>query len=134
MATIHITRPAVGCDSLSVLKDRFDARAAGGEVTITTRYRPKRHEELVGGSVYWIIKHRLVARSKIVGFGDTEDGRCAIRLDARLVPVRPRPKRAHQGWRYLKDADAPADFSADDEALAEMPQKMLRELSRLALI
>jgi hypothetical protein len=134
MATLHLTRPAVGCDSLTVLKERHAARARDGEVTITTRYRPKRHEELIGGSLYWIIKHRLVARQRITGFGETEEGRCIIKLDARIVPVRARPKRAHQGWRYLRGEDAPADFDGGEDALTEMPPKMLNELARLALI
>lgn len=134
MAKLHLTRPAVGCDSLARLKERVEGRVAGGEVTITTRYRPKRHQELIGGSLYWIIKHRLVARQTIVGFAESGDGKCVIRLDARIVPVRARPKRAHQGWRYLKPEDAPGDFDGGEDALTEMPPKMLNELARLALI
>jgi hypothetical protein len=108
------------------------ARTAGGEVFVTTRFRPTRHAELIGGSIYWIIKHRLVARQTIIGFGD-DDGRCAIRLDPRVVPVRAQPRRAHQGWRYLEAKDAPADFDGA-EALAELPPALLRELAELALV
>jgi hypothetical protein len=133
MASLHLTRPAVGCDSLTVLKERHAARAKDGEVTITTRYRPKRFEELIGGSIYWIIKHRLVARQKIVGFAENAEGHCVIRLDARIIPVRTRPKRAHQGWRYLK-GEAPVDFEGGEDALTAMPPKMLNELAKLALI
>ncbi len=134
MATLHITKPAVGCDSVATIKKRQAPRVADGEVTITTRYRPTRHEELIGGSVFWIIKHRLAARQTILGFVESGDGRWNGRLDPKVVPVRARPKRAHQGWRYLKDEDAPKDFDGDEDGIAEMPPKMLNELARLGLV
>lgn len=134
MAAVHLSKVAVGCASVDVLAQRLGARAEGGEVAITTRYRPKRHEELVGGSLFWIIKHRLVARQAILGFAEAEGGRWAIRLDARLVPVRGWPKRVHQGWRYLKPEDAPPDLGGDDEGIAELPPAIASELARLALI
>lgn len=134
MSALHLTKVAVGCASVEALRARQAPRIAGGAVSIATRYRPTRHAELVGGSLYWIVKHRLVARQSILGFGDAEDGRCAIRLDARLVPVRARHKRAHQGWRYLAGADAPSDFDGDESGLAELPPRIVNELARLALI
>jgi len=135
MHPLHITKVAVGCPTVEDLRGRIEGRAADGEVAIHTRYRPKRAEELVGGSLFWIIKHQLVVRQTILGFAESEDGRhCMIRLDARLIPIRPRPKRAHQGWRYLSGGDAPEDFGGGDADLAEMPAKLIGELSALALI
>jgi len=131
---LHLTKVAVGCSSLDVLQDRIKARAEGGTATIHTRYRPTRAKELLGGSLYWIIAHRLVARQAILGFEETEGGRCLIRVEARLIPVRARPKRAHQGWRYLKGEDAPEDFDAGGADLAAMPKAMADELSALSLI
>ena len=55
-------------------------------------------------------------------------------LDAALVPVRPVPRRAFQGWRYLTADDAPADLGRGDKQLAELPPKMRRELAELGLI
>ena len=47
----------------------------------------------------------------VIGFGQTDNGaRTLIRLDAELVPVKPQPRRAHQGWRYLAGKDAPASW------------------------
>jgi hypothetical protein len=129
---LHLTKVAVGAPSLDLLAERVAARALDGTVRITTRFRPTRHAELIGGSIFWIIKHRLVARQTILGFEDA-DGRCDIRLDARLVPVRPQPRRAHQGWRYLQAGDAPADFEGG-ETLAELPPALVRELAELALL
>ena len=135
MHPLHMTKVAFGCDTVDILRDRLIGRAAGSETTVSTRFRPKRADELVGGSLYWIVKHRLVVRSPIVGFAEAEDGkRCIIRVDARLIPVRARPKRAHQGWRYLVGADAPADFDGDDDGLAALPASIVADLSALALI
>ncbi|MCA1748545.1 MAG: DUF1489 family protein [Parasphingopyxis sp.] len=133
-AALHMTKVAAGCRTVDALRRRQAGRAENGKVAIVTRYRPTRHEELIGGSLYWIIKHRLVVRQRILGFGEADDGRCRIDLDARIVPVRTQTKRAHQGWRYLTGEDAPADFGSGAEVLAEMPPRMLNELARLALI
>lgn len=135
MAALNITKVAVGCASLDILRDRLAARTSNHVAEVTTRYRPTRHEELIGGSLYWIIKHRLVARQTILGFEEMADAkRWIIRLDGRLVPVRARPKRAHQGWRYLDAADAPADFDGSDADMADLPPAMLNDLAALALI
>jgi hypothetical protein len=134
MASLHITKPAVGCDSIARIKERQAARANKGEVLITTRYRPTRHAELIGGSIFWIIKHRLVVRQQILGFTESDDGRWNIRLDTTLVPVQAKPKRAHQGWRYLRQEDAPVDFSGNADQLAVIPPEMLNDLAKLGLI
>ncbi|MGV3480631.1 MAG: DUF1489 family protein [Sphingobium sp.] len=135
MAPLNITKVAVGCASLDILAERIAARAENEVAVVTTRYRPTRHEELIGGSLYWIIKHRLVARQEILGFAEMEDSRrWQILVAARLVPVLERPRRAHQGWRYLEGKDAPADIDAGHGALGELPAALRGELSALALI
>jgi hypothetical protein len=130
---LHLTKVAVGAATLDLLAARLAERAAGGEVTIATRHRPTRHAELVGGSLYWIIRHRLVARQTILGFGTAEDGRCAIRLAMPPVPVRTMVRRAHQGWRYLAAADAPPDRDGGD-GIDELPPALRQELDALALL
>ncbi|WP_375382692.1 DUF1489 family protein [uncultured Sphingomonas sp.] len=132
---LHITKVAFGATSLDHLTERLAGRAAEGALFLTTRYLPKRHEEIVGdGSLYWIIKHQLVARSRIQRFGDAEGGRVAIHLDPALVLVQARPKRAHQGWRYLEGADAPVDLGDGAAGLVDMPPALLGALAELALI
>lgn len=131
---LHLTRIAFGCNDVGVLAARLDGRACGGETSVTTRFRPKRADELVGGSLYWIIKHQLVARQTILGFAESDEGRCVIRLAADLVPVRVQPRRAHQGWRYLPGEDAPADLADGVADLGGMPSAMISELAALALI
>src|ERR1044072_4187144 len=103
MASLNISKVAVGCASIEALRRRQASRVADGVVPIITRFRPKRAEELIGGSIYWIVKHRIAARQTIIGFAEREeDRRTIIRLDPELVAVKARPKRAHQGWRYLE--------------------------------
>ena len=106
---------------------------AAHEAHMSTRYLPKRHEEMIGGSLYWIMEHAIVARSPIIGFSQREDGRWTIRLEPRVILVQPRAKRAHQGWRYLEEADAPADLAQDELAGDVLPGRLIRELSRLGL-
>lgn len=131
--SLHLSKVAVGCASYEALRQRIASRAGDGIVAITTRFRPKRADELVGGSIYWIVKHRIIARQTILGFADGEDRRTLIRLDASLVPVRAYPKRAHQGWRYLEEADAPTGEN-DGSGLSELPPRMYAKLAALALV
>ncbi len=133
--SLHLTKIAFGCASLSVLEERLAARGAldHGEARLRTRYRPKRAEELIGGSLYWILGHRLVARSPILRFDDAEGGRTDIVIEARAIPVLAQPRRAHQGWRYLAAADAPADLESLGDAAA-MPADLRDALGVIGLI
>src|SRR5690606_21478304 len=101
---------------------------------------PKRREELLGGgSIYWVIKGVIQVRQRLLDLreGKRPDGTpCSLLiLDRKLVHVRPVPRRAFQGWRYLVVEDAPADISADRRGnLDEMPAKLRRELAELGLL
>lgn len=129
---LHLTKVAFGCTSLEHLSERIAAR--GDVVRLTTRYRPKRWEEIVGGSLFWILKHRLVGRSEIIGFDDAEGGKTDIVVKARVIATVAQPKRAHQGWRYLEAADAPADLGAGVEGADELPAALAGELTAMGLL
>lgn len=132
---LNMTRIAFGAESPAHLRDRLEAHASIGEVRLTTRYLPKRHPEMEGGSLFWILNHSLIGRSPLIGFMDNGEGRTWIRLRPQLIPVRSIPKRAHQGWRYLEEKDAPPDLgSADADGRDEMPSKMLGELMKMGLV
>jgi len=130
---LHLTKVAFGAASLDDLMGWFATR--GDEAFLTTRYLPKRHTEIAGaGSLFWILKHQLVARSPILRFAEAEAGKTHIVIGTGLVQVRPSPKRAHQGWRYLHNDDAPLDL-ADGGAEGDMlPADLAGELSRLGLV
>jgi hypothetical protein len=95
--------------------------------------RPKRADELVGGSLHWIVKHRIIARQQILRLEDRSDGRIDIVCSAELVVVPPMPKRAHQGWRYLEDNDAPAG-EGDGSGIGDLPPRLYGRLAALALV
>ena len=52
-------------------------------------------------------------------------------LDSKIVPTYWQPKRAFQGWRYLKGEEAPADLADIDNTL---PPKLKLELAELGLL
>jgi hypothetical protein len=130
---LHLTKVAFACRDIEALKNRIDRRAIGGEVRVATRMRPKRAAELIGGNLYWIVKHRIVAGIEILSIEDRDDGRIDIVCSAELKTVSPMPRRAHQGWRYLEDTNAP---SADDDGtgIGALPPKLYGRLAALALV
>lgn len=131
---LHLSKVAFGAQSLDHLAERLAVRASEGPLFLTTRYLPKRHSEIAGqGSLFWILKHQLVARSPIIGFGEAPEGKVAILLGMPLVAVQPIPKRAHQGWRYLEASDAPVDLGAGESG-ETLPAGLARDLAALALL
>jgi hypothetical protein len=56
-------------------------------------------------------------------------------LKSELVPVRPVPRRAFQGWRYLDPHEAPHDLvGRKARGVTEMPPKLRKQLAELGLI
>ena len=133
MPKLHLTKVAFACRDLEMLQSRIASRTISGEVRIATRMRPKRAAELMGGSLHWIVKHRLVAAQEILRLDDRDDGRIDIVCSAELVTVSPMPRRAHQGWRYLDDADAPGSED-DGSGLGMLPPRLYGRLAALALV
>lgn len=135
MSELHLTKIAFGCTDFDDLRARFAARFERGEpVLLTTRYMPKRADELVGGSLFWISQHRFGLRQPLLGFEEAEGGRCAIVLAPLLIEVEPRLRRAHQGWRYLAAADAPGDVATGAAAEGQIPSSLQAELAAMGLI
>ena len=83
---LSMTKIAYRSSSLDNLRKWVEA---GDEAHMTTRYLPKRHDEMIGGSLYWIIEHAIVARSEILGFEQREDRRWTIRLAPQADPGPP---------------------------------------------
>ena len=133
MPTLHITKVAFACRDFEALQRRIARRAAGGEVRVVTRMRPKRSAELIGGYLHWIVKHSLIARQEIIRFDDRPDGRIDIVCAAAVETIAPMPRRAHQGWRYLEDEDAPSTED-DGTGLGMLPPQLYGRLTALALL
>ena len=131
---LHLTKVAVGVASVEALENRNARRlTVDGELRVATRMRPKRMAELIGGSLHWIVKHRIVARNVILRFDDRSDGRIDIVCAGELHPCTPSPKRAHQGWRYLSEDDAPGE-GGDEDGMAALPPRMYAKLAGLGLV
>lgn len=133
MSKLNLTKVAFACRDLEALQQRIAARSLGGEVRVVTRMRPKRAAELVGGSLFWIVKHRLIASQEILRFEDREDGRIDIVCSGELRTVSPQPRRAHQGWRYF-EVEAQDESGSGETGLAELPPQLYGRLAALALV
>ncbi len=131
MPNLHLTKVAFGCASLEALLNRIARRAIRGEVRVTTRMRPKRAVELIGGSLCWIVKHRIIARQEILRIEDRSDGRIDIVCSAEAVVLPPIPRRAHQGWRYF-EGELPDE--ADPTGIADLPPRLYGQLAALSLV
>ena len=142
---LHLIKLCVGCDSVADLEDWIKQklkekkrRRQKPEHIHTTRMVPKRAEELIGGSLYWVIRGQISCREKILDIRPTtgKDGirRCQVVLDGKVKLVEPRPRSAFQGWRYLDVKDAPRDLSRAAPGAGKMPERMRRELQELGLL
>ena len=135
---LHLTKVAAGCPDIATLTARQAHWWGEGRAGAHTRFMPKRADELIGGSIFWIIGHRLVARQTIlsIAMASTDWGlKCAIELQPGPVALVPRPCRAHQGWRYLAAENAPPDAGdGSDDGIAALPSGMVRELQSLWLL
>lgn len=102
-----------------------------------TRLMPKRKDEILdGGSIYWVIRGRIVARQKIVGLKPVQkNGRShfVITHEPQLTLVAQRRTQQIEGWRYLAAKDAPPDIAAD-KAAKSLPEALKAELSELGLL
>ena len=144
--TLHILKLCVGCDSVDDLVEwqagRAAERRAAGEDPRpfhVTRMWPKREPEIVaGGSLYWVIKGFVLVRQRILGLERRDGGdgiaRCAILLDPEAVRTLPQPRRAFQGWRYLRPEDAPRDLGAAAAQAVEMPPQLVAGLAEMGVL
>jgi hypothetical protein len=146
IVTLHLIKLCVGVEHLEQLVEWQHRRheLAQSDPTLpplshVTRMMPKRKEELLdGGSLYWVIKGVIQVRQGLLDlerFTDEEGiSRCRMVLDPALVPTMHQPKRPFQGWRYLKDEEAPRDLKELGKGAASMSPEMQAELAELGLI
>lgn len=141
---MHLQKLSVGSKSIETLVDwqetvvyRRKAAGLSAHHEHVTRMFPKQKEALeAGGSIYWVIKGMILCRNPIARLEEVirHDGKkaCSILMEPTLIPVMPTPRRAFQGWRYLRPEDAPQDLGdaiGDDDD--ELPTKLMRKLVEL---
>ena len=136
---LHLIKLCVGVSEVSELRQWVrDARKGLDSLDHTTRMFPTRGDEILnGGSLYWVIRGMILCRQPIADLEAVTgaDGieRCRIVFRPKIIPVRPAPRRAFQGWRYLEEADAPPDMPKTARAEG-MSEKMRRDLAELGLL
>jgi hypothetical protein len=145
---LHLIKLCVGCDSVEELAawqaERLRLRRKAGEKKPRLFHRtfqtPKRRAELIeGGSLYWVIKGIVQVRQPLLDIteGTTEDGTpcCLLILKNELVTVRPMPRRAFPGWRYLSHDEAPSDLKGRSaDGIIAMPPRLRKQLAELGLL
>jgi hypothetical protein len=143
---LHLLKLCVGCDAIEDLEEWIAerlkaARKAGRkpEHAHITRMIPQRAEELIdGGSLFWVIRGNVQVRQRILAvrpFRD-KDGikRCRLVLEPKTIPTEWQPRRAFQGWRYLKPEEAPRDLANARAGLRQLPPDLRRDLADLGLL
>jgi hypothetical protein len=137
----HLKKLAVGIDSVENLKIRqqiiFDAY---NKVIHLTRNTPKKKDDLIAeGSMYWIMKRRVLVRQKIVNINlvirDDGSKGCEIELDRELIKVIPTPMKPFQGWRYYNSEEVPHDlsFNVNNDNEEALTDELNAELIKLGL-
>lgn len=116
---LNLVKLSVGVESVEDLAvwqaRRLAEQAAAGRAPRLwhrTRMAPKRVDELLeGGSIYWVIKGRILARQSLVAIEPVESPKAVdLVLGHALVLTTPQPRRPFQGWRYLPGGEAPEDL------------------------
>jgi len=144
--TVNIIKLVVGADDLEDFyqfqqMSVFDYDGVPANAC-NTRYKPKQADEILatGGSLYRVIKNKIMCRQKIIGFEaiETPDkgSQCAIITDHDIIQTIIKPKRPFQGWRYFKPSDAPKDrglYTGGGE-FEEIPPEMEDELRDAGLL
>lgn len=136
---LNLIKLCVGVSEIEELEQWIrDCKAGLDSLDHTTRMFPKRRDEIIpGSSLYWVIRGLILCRQPIADLvavkGKDGVSRCRIEFKPKIIPVRPTPRRAFQGWRYLEAADAPPDLPRGS-AVKGLSQKMRRELSELGLL
>ena len=137
---LNLIKLCVGVSEVEEM-NAWVAMCRGGHDTLdhVTRMFPRRKDEILpGGSLYWVIKGMILCRQPIEDLETIVGGdgieRCRIVFKPKIIRVRPTPRRAFQGWRYLAEADCPPDIKKGEQAVANMPDDMQRELAALGLL
>ena len=141
----HLIKPAAGCRDIDQLVHRQTVQLARDShhnyICITTRRTPRRSGELLadGGSLYWVINHRIACRQTIHDIATLQGDNgsyCAIWLDPCIIRTLAVRKKPFQGWRYLNLESAPRDIGAYHAGDADdaPPPEMAEDLRELGLL
>jgi hypothetical protein len=139
---MHLQKLSVGSESIQTLADWQDyvvkrrvSQGLSPHHQHVTRMFPKQKDAIeAGGSIYWVIEGMILCRNPIVTLEETQKGgrkACSILMEPTIIPVVPTPRRAFQGWRYLKPEDAPEDLGDGIGSGDDLPPKLMKKLVEL---
>jgi hypothetical protein len=137
---LHLIKLCVGVSEIEQMQAWIKLSKNRSEpLDHVTRMFPRRKLEVVpDGSLYWVIRGLILCRQPIADLeavtGNDGIERCRIVFKPKLIRVRPTPRRAFQGWRYLTEEDAPVDLKKGEAGAADLPESMRRELASLGLL
>lgn len=142
MSCIHIVKLSVGTETIEDLenwqKNPYSQGPDGLPRHVTRMWPKKESEILSGGSIYWVIKGIIQCRQPILRLDEVigNDGirRCAIVVKPGLIRTSAAPKRAFQGWRYLKPEDAPMDLSGKRANDDDLPPDLAGALADIGVL
>lgn len=141
MSYVNLLKLCVGAERVEDLEAwqsmRMEAAKRPTPMHVT-RMWPKREAELVnGGSLYWVFKGQVLARQQIIRLDEVigDDGirRCALVLSPEVIRTEAQPRRAFQGWRYLKPEDAPRDLTTEKPGDDELPSDIAAALAEIGI-
>ena len=132
---LHLIKLCVGVSEVGELADWCSQRRP----IVHTRQTPKRAADiLAGGSLYWVIKGNVQCRQRLLEVRPFLDGegisRCHLVLEPQVIRTEWQPRRAFQGWRYLKPSDAPVDLKEGRAGWTALPVELRSELAALGLL
>ncbi len=136
---LNMLKLCVGVSEIQQLADYQKTRLKENKrIFHVTRMVPRRQKELLdGGSLYWVMRGKILVRQRLTDIEEFTDPegirRCRLMLGQELVPVRPVPRRAFQGWRYLKQEDTSPDLTSAERE-SDIPVEMRAELIELGLL
>ena len=142
---LHLLKLCVGVNSVEDLRQWQNRRAAQREgqgrdprPRHWTRNMPRRRLELLdGGSIYWVIRHRILVRQRITDivsdFDEQGRRRAVLIFEPTLIRTVPKPKRPFQGWRYFSEEESPDDLPEVGSGLSDLPQDMRDALASIGV-
>ncbi len=137
---LNLVKLCVGVSEIEEMNAWIAICKGGGDsLDHVTRMFPRRKDEILPhGSLYWVIRGLILCRQPIADLENVVGGdgieRCRIVFKPEIIRVRPTPRRAFQGWRYLTETDAPPDLKKGEQSAADLPEAMRRELASLGLL
>ena len=138
MTKNNMKKLAVGVENVAHLVEiQTERKKQLGYACAYTTMKPTKEDELIkDGSLYWIIKGKISARQKILGFQSyidfDEKKRTIILLDETVIETEKFAHRPFQGWRYLADNEKPADL--DKSKYAGLDSDKIDQLSDLGIL